>query len=74
MKPTITLLGLRFTLEPHDMTENPQSRDQHIGYVQLEGSDTLKIANWHKDAWLDEKLRPFVDRPVRWHSLEQSNA
>jgi len=66
----IKILGLRFTLERHDIDEPPASRAQEVGYVRFAGSRTVKVALWKGGQWVDDRGRPFPLAPSCWYSVE----
>ena len=63
-------LGLRFTLERHEIGEPPASKAQEVGFVGFSGSQTLKVALWRGERWVDDKGRPFAAEPSCWYSVE----
>ena len=70
MTNSINILGHRFLLKHHAISEEPSSKIHHVAYVQFGGSSTLKTAVWCKGAWHDHKRRPFAEVPVAWYSIE----
>lgn len=70
MSYELNVLGVRFPLLPHAITEEPASKVNHIAYVQFAGSDVLKVGVWCKGGWHDQKRRPFAEPPIAWYSLE----
>ena len=59
-----------FRLVRHDMSEEPASRAQHVGFVHLPGATQLKAAIWRDGEWRSDKGKPFPVAPLCWFSIE----
>lgn len=56
----------RCILRPQD---EPPTKDYKIGYVALEGRESLTVAIF-KDGWRDRNLKCFEELVTRWYSVE----
>jgi len=63
----LKMLGLRFTLERHEIDEPPASKAQEVGYVRFAGSRTIKVALWKGGQWVDDRGHPFPVAPACWN-------
>lgn len=66
----LNILGHRFPLQRHTISEVPTSKVHRVAYVQFVDAGPLKAAVWCKGAWHDHKRRPFAKAPVAWYSIE----